>query len=70
MEAAGGVERYSRAAQEDTELGESLERADAEQRRLRPELPLGIAGTRSRRTAMPASPTRARMLTGRNRRAA
>ena len=48
VEAAGGVERYSRAAQEDTELGESLERADAEQRSLRPELPVGIAGTRSR----------------------
>ena len=48
VEAKGGVERYSQAAQEDAELGESLERADAEQRRLRPELPVGIAGTRRR----------------------
>ena len=48
VEAEGGVERYSRAAQEDAQLGESLERADAEQRSLRPELPVGIAGTRRR----------------------
>lgn len=48
VEAGGGVERYSRAAQKDPELGRSLERADAEQRRLRPELPVGIAGTRNR----------------------
>ena len=48
VEAAGGVERYSREAREDAELGASLERADAEQRSLRPELPVGIAGTRSR----------------------
>ena len=48
LEAEGGVERYSRAAQEDAELGESLVRADAEQRRLRPELPVGIAGTSRR----------------------
>jgi hypothetical protein len=48
VEAKGGVERYSRAAQEDPELGASLERADAEQRSLRPELPVGIAGTRRR----------------------
>ena len=48
LEAEGGVERYSRAAQEDAQLGGSLERADAEQRSLRPELPVGIAGTRRR----------------------
>lgn len=46
MEAAGGVERWSRAAAEDPELSESLARADREQRQLRPELDVGIAGTR------------------------
>jgi hypothetical protein len=46
LEAAGGVERWSRAAAEDDGLRASLERANAEQRRLRPELPGGIAGTR------------------------
>jgi hypothetical protein len=46
VEAAGGVERYSRAAAEDLELGRSLAEADAEQRRLRPELEVGIAGSR------------------------
>jgi hypothetical protein len=44
LEAAGGVERWTRAAREDTELGASLEAAHAEQRRLRPELPGGIGG--------------------------
>jgi hypothetical protein len=44
IEAAGGVERWSRAAREDAELGESLARASEEQRRLRPELPGGIGG--------------------------
>jgi hypothetical protein len=48
VEADGGVERYSQAAREDAELGQSLARADEEQRRLRPELPVGIAGTRDR----------------------
>ena len=47
VEAAGGVERWSRAAARDPELGESLARADREQRRLRPELDVGIAGTRA-----------------------
>jgi uncharacterized protein len=47
LEAAGGVERWSRAAQEDPVLGESLARADREQRELRPELDVGIAGTRA-----------------------
>jgi hypothetical protein len=48
LEADGGVERWSRAAQEDPALGESLARADREQRELRPELDVGIGGTRSR----------------------
>ncbi len=48
IEAAGGVERWSRAAAAEPELAESLARADAEQRRLRPELDVGIAGTRDR----------------------
>jgi uncharacterized protein len=46
LEAAGGVERWSRAAAEDRELRESLERANDEQRSLRPELDLGIGGAR------------------------
>jgi uncharacterized protein len=46
VEAAGGVERWSRAAGTDPGLAESLIRADREQRELRPELDLGIAGTR------------------------
>ncbi|HEY7004202.1 MAG TPA: DUF501 domain-containing protein [Gaiellaceae bacterium] len=48
VEAGGGVERYSQAVREDRNLGRSLARADAEQRSLRPELPVGIAGTRER----------------------
>src|SRR5205814_533089 len=40
LEAAGGVDRWSRAAAEDPELLASLERAHEEQRRLRPELEL------------------------------
>jgi hypothetical protein len=44
LEAAGGVERWTRAAQDDPELAASLESAHAEQRRLRPELPGGIGG--------------------------
>jgi hypothetical protein len=44
LEANGGVERWSRAAREDEELARSLAKATAEQRRLRPELPAGIAG--------------------------
>ena len=46
LEAAGGVERWSRAAVEDPVLAESLERAHAEQRTLRPELDLGVGGAR------------------------
>ena len=45
VEAAGGVERWTRAAREEPELAESLARADGEQRRLRPELPVGIGGS-------------------------
>jgi hypothetical protein len=44
LEAAGGVERWSRRAREDAELRRSLEQAHEEQRRLRPELPGGIGG--------------------------
>ena len=44
LEAAGGVERWSRLAREDPELRESAERGHEEQRRLRPELPGGIGG--------------------------
>jgi uncharacterized protein len=46
LEAAGGVERWTRAAAEDPELATSLEAAHAEQRKLRPELDLGVGGAR------------------------
>jgi hypothetical protein len=46
LEAAGGVARFADAAASDPELGASLARADAEQRRIRPELDVGIGGTR------------------------
>jgi hypothetical protein len=46
LEAAGGVERWSRAAAEDPELAASLASGNAEQRALRPELELGIGGSR------------------------
>jgi uncharacterized protein len=45
LEAAGGVDRWSRAAREDDELGASLEAAQGEQRALRPELDAGIGGS-------------------------
>ena len=45
LEAAGGVERWTRAAVEDEELAASLAEADAVQRRLRPELDAGIGGS-------------------------
>jgi uncharacterized protein len=48
LEAGGGVERFARLAASDPELAQSLAEADDEQRRLRPELDVGIAGTRSR----------------------
>jgi len=44
LEAAGGVERWTRAAVDDAALRASLGRAHAEQRSLRPELPGGVAG--------------------------
>jgi hypothetical protein len=44
VEAGGGVERWTAAAQADPELRASLARAHAEQRALRPELPGGIGG--------------------------
>jgi uncharacterized protein len=45
LEAAGGVERWTRAAQADPQLAASVARADAQQRALRPELPVGIGGS-------------------------
>jgi uncharacterized protein len=47
LEAAGGVERWSRAAFDDPDLSASLERANADQRALRPELDVGIGGARA-----------------------
>jgi uncharacterized protein len=44
LEAAGGVERWTHAAAKDPDLGASVARAHAEQRALRPELELGVAG--------------------------
>jgi hypothetical protein len=44
IEAAGGVERWSRLVVDDPKLGESASRGHEEQRRLRPELPGGIGG--------------------------
>jgi len=46
LEAAGGVERWTRAAADDEELRGSVEHATEEQRRIRPELDLGIGGAR------------------------
>jgi hypothetical protein len=46
LEAAGGVERWTRAASEDPALADSLELAHTEQRALRPELNLGVGGAR------------------------
>jgi hypothetical protein len=46
LEAAGGVERWSRAAADVPELTASLAAAHEEQRRLRPELDLGVGGAR------------------------
>ena len=44
VEAVGGVERWSEAARADPELRSSLQEANDEQRRLRPELAVGIGG--------------------------
>ena len=46
LEAAGGVDRWTQNVAEEPELAASLERGHAEQRALRPELDLGIAGAR------------------------
>ena len=47
VEAAGGVERWTRSDAEEPALQRSVERAHAEQRRLRPELDVGIGGARA-----------------------
>ncbi len=44
LEAAGAVRRYSAAAAADPDLGSSLAKAHAEQRRIRPELDAGVGG--------------------------
>lgn len=46
IEAGGGVARWAGTARSDPALAASLASADREQRRIRPELPVGIAGTR------------------------
>jgi uncharacterized protein len=45
LEADGGVERWTRAAEQDEELGASRQRADDEQRALRRELANGETGS-------------------------
>jgi hypothetical protein len=45
LEAAGGVERWTRAARDEPALAASLERGTAEQQRLRPEVAGGIGGS-------------------------
>ena len=45
LEAAGGLQRWSRAAREDAELAASLASAQDAQRRARPELAAGIGGS-------------------------
>ena len=47
VEAEGGVARWTSEAAADAALGQSLEAADDEQRRIRPELGGAIAGRRS-----------------------
>lgn len=47
LEAAGGVARFSALAAADPALAASLNAADRDQRRLRPELDVGIAGSRN-----------------------
>ena len=63
LEAAGGVERWTSARGRDPELASSLQDATAEQRRLRPELPLGIGG--ASRDGQPQVPARARRVRAR-----
>lgn len=45
LEAGGGVERWSRAAQDEPHLARSLQAAQASQRAMRPELDAGIGGS-------------------------
>jgi uncharacterized protein len=45
LEAAGGVERWSQRARDEPQLAASLAQAQADQRRLRPELDAGIGGS-------------------------
>ena len=45
LEAVGGVERWTQAAQDDPALAQSLATAQAEQRRSRPEIDAGIGGS-------------------------
>jgi hypothetical protein len=45
VEAAGGVERWTKRAKQDRDLQSSLRAANAEQQRLRPELPVGVGGS-------------------------
>jgi uncharacterized protein len=45
VEAAGGVERWTERAKNDRDLASSLRAANAEQQRLRPELPVGVGGS-------------------------
>lgn len=45
LEAAGGVERWTRRAAGEPELAASLERANAEQQQLRPDVAGGIGGS-------------------------
>jgi hypothetical protein len=45
-EAGGGVARWTEAVEQDEALARSRERAEAEQRAIRPELELGIGGAR------------------------
>ena len=49
LEAQGGVRRFEEQVKRDAALAESLARAHEEQRRLRPALDSGIAGSRSER---------------------
>ena len=61
LEAAGGVERWSRAAAGGRRARASLADAQAEQRRIRPELDAGIGGsTRERQPQVPARARRVR----------
>jgi uncharacterized protein len=45
LEAVGGVERWTQRAEHEPRLHRSLDAAQAEQRALRPELPVGIGGS-------------------------